>query len=66
MWFIFYILGVLISYIILLGFINDDTDVLETNEKLKLLGVSLLSWIIVILYIALLISLLFNKNHIKR
>ena len=66
MWFIFYILGILISYIILLGFINDDTDILETNEKLKLLGVSLLSWIIVILYIAILISLVFNKNHSKR
>lgn len=65
MWFIFYILGILISYIILLGFINDDTDILETNEKLKLLGVSLLSWIIVILYIAILISLVFNKNHSK-
>lgn len=66
MFFVFYLGGVLIAYIILLAFIINDGEELQTKDAIKLSAISLLSWIIVILYIALLISLLFNKNHIKR
>ena len=66
MWFVFYLLGVLIAYIILMGVIYwDDTTEFTKKDKIKCFIISLFSWIIVIFYLVLAISAYIMRKRLK-
>ena len=63
--FVIYLLGILIAYCIILGFVewtsSYDTEITNKN-KWKCLIISLFSWIIVIIYLVL-ICIVAYKTH---
>ena len=57
-----YLVGVLIAYLLLLAFVTLDGETLSNTDAFKLGCISLLSWIIIIFYIALVILMYYDKR----
>ena len=57
-----YLVGVLIAYLLLLAFTTLDGETLSNTDAFKLGCISLLSWIIIIFYIALVILMYYDKR----
>ena len=67
MWIVFYLIGLVLAYIIILDFVNWNENIrFEFNSAVKCLLLSLFSWVLVIAYVALMINAYIEDKKIKK
>lgn len=67
MWIVFYLIGIVLAYIIILDFVNWNENVkFEFSSAVKCLLLSLFSWLLVIAYVALMINTYIESEKIKK
>ena len=67
MWIVFYLIGLVLAYIIILDFVNWNENVkFEFGSAVKCLILSLFSWLLVIAYVALMINAYIENEKIKK
>jgi hypothetical protein len=67
MWIVFYLIGLVLAYIIILDFVNWNENVkFEFGSAVKCLLLSLFSWLLVIAYVALMINAYIENEKIKK
>lgn len=61
-----YLIGVLLAYLIVIGYVNWSNNIeYNTTNSIKCFIISLASWIVVLLYVAIFLSIYFDKMKNK-